>query len=194
MAAWSVQGVERHRIMSEEVVDFSDVKNAACVFLEKKGKFERVKEKFEDCKDEFLKVAKEYFISKGIQKAEFQSGRGEVESTVTVTMVQTAKVIFDIDKLKKAVGKKLSKRIIKRQYEIVDIDGLIVYLQDCGVDPSVFKSFLNVTEEVDEDELDQLEQLGKIDRGQIKECYTVQKNEPYFRVTEKQNGEGRKER
>lgn len=177
-----------------DVVDFSDVKAAANMFLEKKSKFDAVQEKFKGFKAEFAKIAKEYFVSKGIRKAEFQSKRSEVESTVTVTMVQKSHVVFDIDKLKKAVGKKLAKRIIKKQYEIVDIDGLIAYLQDCGVDPKVFKSFLNVTEEVDEDELDQLDQLGKIDRDVIKDCYTVHNDEPYFKVTEKQNGEGRKER
>lgn len=180
--------------MSEEVIDFSEVKEAAVLFLDKKSKFEAVEEKFKKIKAEFASTAKKYFISKGIQKAEFQSKRSEVGSTVTVTMVQKASVVFDIDKLKQKLGKKLAKKIIKRQYEIVDIDGLIAYLQDCGVDPKVFKSFLNVTEEVDEEELGQLEQLGKVDRDSIKDCYTVHKSEPYFRVTEKQNGEGRKER
>jgi len=60
--------------------------------------------------------------------------------------------------------------------------GLITYLKECGIDPKVFKSFISVRKTVDTKELDRLEELGMITAEQIKGCYTVKNQNPYFTV------------
>ena len=60
--------------------------------------------------------------------------------------------------------------------------GLITYLQECGVDPKIFKSFISVEESVDVKELERLEELGKISKEQLKGCYSVKCQKPYYQV------------
>jgi hypothetical protein len=62
------------------------------------------------------------------------------------------------------------------------MNGLITYLKDCGISPKVFKSFISVRKTVNTKELDRLEELGKITAEQIKGCYTVKSQSPYFTV------------
>ena len=99
-----------------------------------------------------------------------------------VNRIQKSSVEFDPDKLAKALGKQLAKQVIIKKYEITDMDALIAYLKECDVDPKIFKSFLNVSQSVDIQELDRLEEIGKITAEQVKGCYTVKRQKPYFTV------------
>ena len=62
------------------------------------------------------------------------------------------------------------------------MNGLVTYLKECGISPKVFKSFISVRKTVNTKELDKLEELGKITAEQIKGCYTVKSQNPYFTV------------
>ena len=69
---------------------------------------------------------------------------------------------------------------------------MIAYLKECNVDPKIFKSFLIVSKTVDTKELDRLDELGKISTEQVKGCYTIKRQKPYFTVGVKRgndNGE-----
>ena len=76
----------------------------------------------------------------------------------------------------------MSKNVIDKSYTITDINRLIIYLKSCGVDPKVFKSFINVTKTVDEKKLDKLAELGVIRKEQLEGCYTLKRKKPYFTV------------
>lgn len=76
----------------------------------------------------------------------------------------------------------MCKDVIDKSYTITDINRLIVYLKSCGVDPKVFKSFINVTKTVDEKKLDKLADLGLISKEQLEGCYTLKRQKPYFTV------------
>ena len=108
----------------------------------------------------------------------------EKNKKLKVQKIVQKKVIFDIEKLKKKIDKKLLKKFIDKTYTINDFEGLIEYLKTCGVDPIKFKSYLQITENVNQKKLDQLSNLGIINENDIKGCYEVKKNEGYIKFTE----------
>ena len=101
-----------------------------------------------------------------------------------VTRVRRKKIIWDMNKLKEKLPKEKYKAVTTRRYEIEDMEGLVKYLKKCGVNPKRFKSFLNVTESVDEKELNNMSELGEITESDIRGCYTVELSDPYIRITE----------
>lgn len=116
-------------------------------------------------------------------------GFGEVSQTVTATQITKISVIWDVPILKRVLGKKLAKKCVSKKYEIVDFPGMVEYLKSLGAKPDEFSKFLNVTESVNEKQLDKLNDLGVIAIDDMRECYTVKKSTPYFKITVK-SGEG----
>lgn len=104
--------------------------------------------------------------------------------TLRVTRIRRKKLIFDLPKLKTVIGKKRYNKIVAKQYSIVNMEGLIEYLKTCGVDPKKFKQFIECRAEANESVLDVCLERGEITEAEIKNCYTVEIGEPYFRLTE----------
>lgn len=150
-------------------------------FFQKQRKFKQVQAHFNELKSKFYSDMEGYFKDNGLDGKLFIDSEINTES-LTVTRVQNTKVVFDADKLEKALGKNIAKYVVLKRYEITDMDGLIVYLKECGVDPHVFKSFIAVSKNVDTQELERLEELGKINAEQIQGCYSVTRQKPYFTV------------
>ena len=101
-----------------------------------------------------------------------------------VTRVRKKSITWDIDKLKKKLDKKVIKKIVTKNYTINDMNGLIEYLKECGVNPKKFKKFLTVDEELNEIELNRLYDLGEINKEQVNGCYKLEMSEPYIKLTE----------
>lgn len=114
---------------------------------------------------------------------------GEVTQTVTATQIVSTKIVWNIPILKRVLGKKLAKKCISKKYEIVDFAGMVEYLKALGAKPDEFSQFLNVTEGVNEKQLDKLSDLGVIALDDMRECYEVRQSQPYFKITVK-SGEG----
>ena len=151
-------------------------------FFERQLKFKQMQSQFNEWKAQFNSAMEDYFKYKGIDKSLTFSYDDLVRSDLVVNRIQKSSVEFDPNKLAKALGKQLAKQVIIEEYEIADIDALIAYLKECDVDPKIFKSFLNVSQTVDTQELDRLEEIGKITAEQIKGCYIVKCQKPYFTV------------
>lgn len=116
-------------------------------------------------------------------------GFGEVSQTVTAMQITNTSIIWNIPILKRVLGKKLAKQCVSKKYEIVDFPGMVEYLKSLGAKPDEFSKFLNVVESVNEKQLDKLSDLGVIALDDMRECYTVKKSTPYFKITVK-SGEG----
>ena len=129
----------------------------------------------------FYSDAEELFNYEGISKLVIDNDDLEGNELV-VNKVQKTSVIFDIDALENNLSKEMCKDVIDKSYTITDINRLIVYLKSCGVDPKVFKSFINLTKTVDEKKLDKLADLGLISKEQLEGCYTLKRQKPYFTV------------
>lgn len=166
----------------EAKLSLNECKQFVHKFFERQSKFKQMQSQFNEWKAQFNSVMEDYFKCKGIDKSLTFSYDDLVGSDLVVNRIQKSSVEFDPDKLAKALGKQLAKQVIIKEYEITDIDALIAYLKECDVDPKIFKSFLNVSQTVDTQELDRLEEIGKITAEQIKGCYIVKCQKPYFTV------------
>lgn len=117
---------------------------------------------------------------------ELDEGAGYYTNHVklNVTRVRTKKVTWLLDKLKQKVGKDIYSEVVNKTYTVNDMQGLARYLKTCGVDPTKFKRFIDVTEELDETKLDTYYETGALKTKDIEGCYTVKMGEPYIRITE----------
>lgn len=170
----------------------NECRQSARRFFEKQSKFKKVQSQFNELKAQFNSDMEDYFECESIDKSLTIESDDLAESDLVVNRIQKSSVEFNPDKLEKALGKELSKQVIIKRYEITDIDALIAYLKECNVDPKIFKSFLIVSKTVDTNELDRLDELGKISTEQVKGCYTIKRQKPYFTVGVKRgndNGE-----
>nr|UVM95750.1 MAG: hypothetical protein [Bacteriophage sp.] len=150
-------------------------------FYNEQKEFKERQERFNTIKQLFYNDVKELFNYEGIDKLVVDNEDLEGNELV-VNRVQKTSVIFDIDALENNLSKEMSKDVIDKSYTITDINRLIIYLKSCGVDPKVFKSFINVTKTVDEKKLDKLADLGLIRKEQLEGCYTLKRKKPYFTV------------
>lgn len=167
--------------------------NLVLWYYQQKETFDAIEKEFKKEKDKFNGEIEEYFkLFPGKKSISFDFEQIESNFKLNVTRVQKASIEFDEDKLEKAIGK-YSKDVILKRYEITDIFGLIAYLKSCGVDPNIFKSFLEVHKTVDTKALDLLEEKGKISSKDIDGCYEVKQSKPYFIVKKGKNNEGEKE-
>lgn len=158
-----------------------ECKLAALKFFEKQKQFKQVQSKYDELKAQFNSDMEDYFECNDVDsKLSFEDDSYVGE--LVINRIQKSSVVFNADKLEKALGKELSKSVIVKRYEITDMFGLIKYLQECNVDPKIFKSFLLVTKLVDTKEIDRLEEIGKISEEQVRGCYTVKSQKPYFTV------------
>lgn len=161
-----------------------ECKQAILTYFQTQKKFKRMQTRFSEIKADFYNDMEDYFNCNNIDgKLTFECNDEFANSSkFVVTRIQSSRVEFNPDKLEKVLGKVLSRNVIQKHYEIVDMDGLVSYLKDCGVSPKVFKSFITVRKTVNTKELEKLEELGQITAEQIKGCYTVKSQSPYFMV------------
>lgn len=160
-----------------------ECKQSIINFFQKKKKFEQIQSQFSEIKADFYNDMEDYFKSNNINgKLTITNGELNDAESFVVTRIQSSKVEFNPDKLERVLGKELSRDVIQKHYEIADMVGLISYLQGYGINPKVFKSFISICKSVNTKELDRLESLGKITAEQIKGCYTVKSQNPYFTV------------
>ena len=153
--------------------------------------FQSAKDSFEKNKKRVNDLFEEYFQACGTKKMVFINPDDDSlqGGSVTVVRVQNVKFIWDVAKLRKKLGRKLFGQVTQKQYQIIDMQGLVEYLKSCGVDPVKFKSFLNVTTIVDESEIDRLSEVGEVTKSDIEGCYRLDKAKPYFKYTYKASGD-----
>lgn len=144
-------------------------------FFNEQKEFKEKQERFNTIKQSFYNDAEELFNYEGIDKL-------VIDNELVVNKVQKTSVIFDVNALENNLSKEMCKDVIDKSYTLTDINRLIIYLKSCGVDPKVFKSFINVTKTVDEKKLDKLADLGLIRKEQLEGCYTLKRKKPYFTV------------
>lgn len=167
----------------ESKLSSDECKKSVINFFQKQKKFKQIQNQFCEIKADFYNDMEDYFKCNSIDgKLTIECDTLDGAENFVVKRIQSSRIEFNPDKLEKALGKELSSDVIQKHYEIVDMNGLITYLKKCGISPKVFKSFISVQKTVDMKELDRLEELGKITAEQIKGCYTVKSQSPYFTV------------
>lgn len=164
-----------------------EAQDAAYALLEETNKYNIIKKSFEERREELQNIIRKYLGDE--TSFNFEENRGRFKSNPTrllVTNVVQKKITWDIPKLKKKLSKEILNKIIDKTYTINDFEGLVKYLKKCGVDPKVFKSFIDVEENVINDKVDLLSDTGELDFEDVSGCYSIKTNVGYIRITEQE--------
>lgn len=145
--------------------------------------FKQREQEFKKRKDELQKQIFDFAKKNDFNGFGFSIGN----HTYSFCPVHPKSLVFDIQKLKKCLDKKTQDAIIKKEYTVSNMDGLIEYLKSCGVDPKKFKNYLTIKETVDTKAIDQLSALGQLDKEAIKDCYEVHKKTSYVKMQDWEN-------
>lgn len=151
-------------------------------FYHTKELFDAESKLFENEKKNFQEEMIKLFSVKKIKEVKVKDnsiGRGSI---ISVKMSERSSVNFDIGKLKKLLSKSDFENIANATYTINDMKGLIAYLKECNADPVIFKSFIDTNIKIDQKKIDDLYDLGTIDKEIIKKCCNVTRGKPYFLV------------
>lgn len=95
-------------------------------------------------------------------------------------------ITWDTKALKKKLPKEIVSDVIRRDRQLVNLPGLIEYMKLLGGDPKKFWSYFNTREYVDQDELDQLFNIGEVDWDDVSGCYSVTVGKSRYRVTSRE--------
>ena len=166
--------------MSTQISKLSE--SAIQKYAERKAKFDKVQERFDEYKAEFEQAMEACFqneLSSNRTKIEMVDDDGRL---ITVTRVAKPTIEWFADKLKPHLTREVYSQCIKKRYEITDIKGLTRYLKSCGVDPNIFKRYIAVEESVDTEMIDNVSQRGLLEARDIRGAYLVHCAKPYYTV------------
>lgn len=166
--------------------DNLEIKRQVVELFNLESQFKDIKKQYEDRKERLTVTIKNYmYCNKGIGN-DFQfhaKSKSQGNKIFDVKKIEPSTIVWDVDKLEKMLDKEDVRHVIDKTYTINDIDGLVAYLKSCGVSPKRFKSFIDVSKKVNNDALEQLDAVGKLDRDDLSECYTVNKKSSYLRIS-----------
>lgn len=152
-------------------------------------RYKIAKDKAANAKNDFDIEAEKYFANNSeknsfvFESEGLQVGtQGLKVSHIKVNKTARSNIVFDLKKLKRALSKKVYDDIVDKSYTINDMPGLIAYLKECGVNPKIFKTFVSKSENVNQERINELSDLGKISYEDIKGCFKVKTGKPYYNV------------
>lgn len=151
-------------------------------------RYKQAKQEYEAQKKPLVTEIKNFmFINKDLTAVKFLACTGEnfsaANKVLKVALVKPASVVWNLEKLKRFLGRVRYSKLVDKTYEIIDMPGLIKYLKSCGVDPEKFKEYLQIDEKVNEETLKQMSSLGELSAAEIKGCYELKYKESYLRFS-----------
>lgn len=158
------------------------IEDIAIRFLKIKEEHEKRVSEFEEKRKKFYEIMDSYFSDIGQSSVKFDM-QGPVMRSISIRKISKSSIEWDAKKLESRLDKDIVSRVIKKQYKVNDMPGLIKYLKTCGVNPIIFKKYITVEKTVDEKEIDNLGDTGRITVSQIDGCYKIKDSKPYFTVT-----------
>lgn len=127
----------------------------------------------------------------GVDKYSFEES-GEVSGAYSdrptefsCSIVEQKSVIYDAQRIYKRIGKENGEAVVKKEYRVSDMQGLIELLKRHKINPKEFKKFIDVSYSLDESKLEKLYELGYVKKEDLKGCYEVKKRKPYLYVKAK---------
>lgn len=166
------------------------VRELALYYYQQKLTRDNVQRSFEDAKYEFKQQMDRYYDS-----AADDDGKVEIDvsgkqnfvglKSLVMTRVQPASIVWNTEALHGVLNKAQRKQVLRKKYTVTNWVRLMKLLKDAGVDWQDFLKCVNVTEEVNEQALDKLVDLGEVDEEQVKACSEVKLGTPSYRFTEK---------
>jgi len=159
-------------------------------FYERKKSFEANKKSFEEEKAEFNSTMERYFDALSDENGEYVlSVKGRMKNTkvkaIKVKKVCPTRISFDIPKFKSMIDKVSRKRLISKSYKVTNWPGLLQLLKDSGVDFKEFLKYVEVTEDVRTDILEDMISKCELDESVVRECASITMLPQYYRLSEK---------
>lgn len=113
------------------------------------------------------------------------SSKGDTIRAANITAKRIVKhsIIYHADKLKKKLEPEIFKAVTTRTYTVNDIEGLIELLKEHGIKPKEFKSYLDITTQVNKQELEKLFDIGAITKAEIDGTYDVKQISEYVSLS-----------
>lgn len=165
--------------------------SAKQLYIANKRKKEIEKEYEEIRQEEQSKILK-YMLENNLDSFEItKKNKTLLGNTIIVkfTKIVNKKVIWNLNKLKQKIDKRTFEKIVSKTYIIKDYKGLIKYLKTCNVNPEIFKTFIEVSEQLNVKEVDKMYETGKLKIEQVHSCFNVSEGKPYIKITEKQEND-----
>lgn len=171
----------------------SDIEQATIEFVLAKADKDAVTQNFDRVKKNYYAFMDKAFDSGMYGDAtsiefndQLDSDTGVKDMLFKATRVVQTHVTWDPKALKKKLPDEFVSDVIKRQRDLVDLQGLVNYMRSLGGNAKKFWSFFNTAEYVDTDLLDQLFDLGEIEMDDVSGCYSVTTKPSQYRVTSKE--------
>jgi len=116
-----------------------------------------------------------FFDEKNIKEIEVEpSIKQSAQFRVIVAQKQERITLdYNVDKLKENLSKEIQNEVIKKDYNINNIEGLIKLLKKSGVSPKEFKQYLDITETPIKAMIKELYNVGDIKKDDLKGCYSA---------------------
>ena len=157
-------------------------------FWEQKRIFDATKANFENDKYEFYNEMDRYFDSAADDDGKVIIDlRDSVKGVrkIICQKVTQMNITFNPVKIKKLLSKKEQKLVINKHYKVINWPGLLNLLKESGVEWKKFLKYVEITEEVNQKELDKLIDLGLLDIDDAKACASTKAKTQYYKITEK---------
>ena len=161
-------------------------------FAKRQSEFKDFEKQFKAEKVEFEEEMLAYFDRLGGNRKTLECESFNGSEKIRVVKTERTSIEWDEDKLRQRIPKELHKYIFKKRYEITDWHGLVKYLKSLGASPDVVKTYVSTETEFDPNAIDELDNRGLLTLNNIKGCYRVNCQKPYFTVTVKKGkGDGK---
>lgn len=171
--------------LSQKTQDQRELREDVLRLIEEERQFKEYEKDFKERKKYVNLKLMNYFEKLGCDGANLAYDEGNIK----LTMVKPTTFEWNIQKLKQAIGKRVSNKVINKRIIINDYDSLVLLLKNHGVKANDFKQCIFVEEEVDNKEIENCLELGEITKKQIKGTYKLNGSNPYVRITNrKENG------
>ena len=92
-------------------------------------------------------------------------------TSVVISKVERINIEYFLDKLKEKLDKEILNEVVKKNYTVQDMQGLIKLLKAHGIKPTLFKQYILVNESVNKEILKQLYATGDISKKDLEGCY-----------------------
>lgn len=108
-----------------------------------------------------------------------KSGERSIANDDCVVYIQERTTInYDVEKITKKLGKKVSSLFISKEYRIRDWDRFVCLMKQHGITPDVLRAYVSVDKKVDDKKLSKLYERGVVSLTDLQGCYeaTVSKS------------------
>lgn len=167
------------------------IKDSVRRLYEARAEYKRIEEYYKAVREKESLIISNYMFAKlpkNQSSFEIYMDEGSCfytnKTTLKVSRQRRHTLTWFADRLKASLSKSVFSQVVGKTYKISDFDGLVGYLKKCGVDPKIFKKYIEVEYSVKQDELNRLYEIGELQKKDIEGCFELKYGEPFIVLKE----------